>query len=134
MRLMNINRMLLLQKLNISMLRLARTKRTDPNLLELMKIHYSHPKGFVGRNLCYAIYWNEEYFGHIVGGSATRFLPGRNEFLGIEIKDLNRVINNIFYHVFPVNNKFKSTSVNPDRVVVKMVLADIKLAFACARV
>jgi len=96
----------LIPKLNISMLRLVRTKRTDPKLLELMKIHYSHPKGFVGRNLCYAIYWDDTYHGHIVGGSATRFLPGRNEFLNIEIKDLNQVINNIFYHVFPVNDKY----------------------------
>ncbi len=62
-----------------------------------MKTHYSKPKGFVGRSICYAIYYDKIYYGHIVGGSATRFLPGRNEYLNITIKDLNKVVNNIFF-------------------------------------
>lgn len=77
------------------------TKRTHPELLTRMGVHYSHPKGFVGRSLCYAIFWDREYLGHIVGGSATRHLPGRNEFLSISINELNRVINNIFYNISP---------------------------------
>lgn len=81
------------------MLKLEITKRTDERLLERMKSHYSKPKGFVGRNICYAIYWNEEYLGHIIGGSATRFLPGRNEFLNSTLEDLNHIINNIFYNI-----------------------------------
>ncbi len=82
------------------------TKRTDSKLIERMKNHYSKPKGFVGRNICYSIYYDGIYYGHIVAGSATRFLPGRNEFLGITIKQLNNVINNIFYDVSKVNNKY----------------------------
>lgn len=82
------------------------TKRTDENLLKSMKIHYSQPKGFVGRNICYAIYHNEIYYGHIVAGSSTRFLPGRNEFLNCTIKDLNNIINNIYYHIEKVDNKY----------------------------
>ena len=86
------------------MLELQQTKRTDKNLLARMETHYSKPKGFVGRNICYAIIYDSIYYGHIVAGSATRFLPNRNEFLGITIKDLNGVINNIFFNVSPPNN------------------------------
>lgn len=63
------------------MLRLEITKRTDKRLLERMKGHYSQPKGFVGRNICYAIYYKDIYYGHIVWGSATKHLKGRHEFL-----------------------------------------------------
>lgn len=106
------------------MLELVRTKRTDPKLLELMKIHYSHPNGFVGRNLCYAIHWNGDYHGHIIGGSATRFIPGRNEFFNIEIKDLNQIINNIFYHVFPINGRYPTR--NFTSLVLKNWISQIK--------
>lgn len=82
------------------------TKRTDKRLLERMKKHYSQPKGFVGRNICYAIYCNNIYYGHIIAGSATRFLKGRNEFLEIELSKLNQVVNNIFYNVSKVNNQY----------------------------
>lgn len=83
------------------MIELIQTKRTDLNLLNRMNTHYSQPKGFVGRNICYAIIVNTVYYGHIVGGSATRFLPGRNEFLGISLLDLDHVINNIFFNASP---------------------------------
>jgi hypothetical protein len=66
-----------------------------------MKIHYSQPKGFVGRNICYAINFNGFYYGHIVAGSATRFLPGRHEFLGTDISLLNNIVNNVFFNVSP---------------------------------
>ena len=86
------------------MLELRQTKRTDNGLLARMENHYSKPKGFVGRNICYAVFYDSIYYGHIVAGSATRFLPNRNEFLGITIKDINMVINNIFFNVSPPNN------------------------------
>ena len=67
---------------------LVRVKRTHPALLEMMPRHYSAPKGFVGRNICYLIEWappdlaqERRIYGAIVAGSATRFLPGRNEAL-----------------------------------------------------
>jgi len=85
---------------------LKKTKRTDKRLLERMKNHYSQPKGFVGRNICYAIYYNDLYYGHIVAGSATRYLPGRNSFLGVSLKDINKVINNIFYNISPINGSY----------------------------
>lgn len=87
------------------MIRLEITKRTDGRLLKRMEIHYSKPKGFVGRNICYAVFWENEYFGHIVAGSATKFLPNRNEFLGTS--DLKKIVNNIFYNVsgnYPCRN------------------------------
>lgn len=86
------------------MLELKIVKRTEPNLLECMNIHYSKPKGFVGRNICYAILYQELLYGFIVGGSATRFLPGRNEFL--QVTNLNQIVNNIFYHIAPRDKKY----------------------------
>jgi hypothetical protein len=87
-------------------IKLLRTKRTDERLLNRMKSHYSRPKGFVGRSLCYAVYFDKTYFGHIVAGSATRFLPNRNEFLEAGLKNLNNVINNIFFNVSPSTGKY----------------------------
>ena len=88
------------------MISLIQTKRTDPLLLERMKVHYSQPKGFVGRNICYAIHVGPYYYGHIVGGSATKHLPGRHEFLGTQSKDLNSIVNNIFFNVSKVNGQY----------------------------
>lgn len=88
------------------MIQLIITKRTDPRLLERMKDHYSKPKGFVGRNICYAVYYNDIYYGHIVGGSATRFLPNRNQFFNITINDLNNIANNIFFNISKIDNKY----------------------------
>jgi hypothetical protein len=85
---------------------LRQTKRTDDNLILRMKKHYTRPKGFVGRSICYAIFYKSNYYGHIVAGSATRFLPNRNEFLGITIKDLNCVINNVFFNVSRYNGSY----------------------------
>jgi hypothetical protein len=88
------------------MLELIKTKRTDERLLLRMKNHYSHPKGFVGRNICYAITYNSLYYGHIVGGSATKFLKGRHEFLGTSKNQLNNIVNNIFYNVTKVDGSY----------------------------
>jgi hypothetical protein len=71
-----------------------------------MKNHYSQPKGFVGRNICYAIYYNNDYYGHIVAGSATRYLPNRNEYFNISLDQLNKIINNIFFNISPINGKY----------------------------
>lgn len=82
-------------------------KRTSPQLLEEMARHYSQPKGFVGRNICYAVFHDGICYGHIVGGSATRFLPGRDDFLGLDAKKhLNEIVNNIFFHIEPKNGKY----------------------------
>jgi len=71
------------------MLVLQQIKRTDNRILGNMAIHYSQPKGFVGRNICYAVLWDNVYFGSIVGGSK-----------------LNNIINNIFFHVEKQNGKY----------------------------
>lgn len=88
------------------MIRFETTKRTDQRLLARMERHYSQPKGFVGRNICLAVLFNETYYGHIVFGSATRFLPGRNEALGITLATLNLVASNIFYNVSKVDGRY----------------------------
>lgn len=89
-----------------SRLKFITTKRTDERLLERMKNHYSKPKGFVGRNICLAVMFDNVYYGHIVFGSATRFLPGRNEALEIELDSINNVANNIFYNISKVDGKY----------------------------
>jgi hypothetical protein len=88
------------------MLRLEITKRTDSRLLKRMENHYSQPKGFVGRNICYAIYYNEIYYGHIVWGSATKHLPGRHTYLNTSEKELNSIANNLFYNISKVDDKY----------------------------
>lgn len=79
------------------MLRLEVTKRTDPRLLRRMREHYSQPRGFVGRNRCFAVSYRGVYYGHIVAGSATLHLPGREAmFSGVPLKNL---VGNIFFSV-----------------------------------
>lgn len=91
------------------MLALERIKRTDERILIDMQNHYSQPKGFVGRNICYAVMYDNIYYGAIVGGSATLHLAGRNDWLlrqGLS-PQLNNIINNIFFHIegpYPVRN------------------------------
>jgi len=105
-------------------LELIITKRNNNLLKSRMQKHYSKPKGFVGRSICYAVVFNNVYYGHICGGSATRFLKGRNEFLGITLKELDNVVNNIFYNVSPVNNKYPKR--NFTTFVVKEFVKRIK--------
>lgn len=59
-------------------------------------------------------------YGAIVGGSATLHLPNRHEFLGTTKKDLNSIVNNIFYHVEKVGNKY------PFRNFTVQVLKDFR--------
>ncbi len=89
------------------MLRLYITPKNDILLRHRMFDHYSKPEGFVGRSICYSISYDNVYYGHIVGGSATRFLPGRNEYLGVKsIDDLKGVVNNLFYNISKVNDRY----------------------------
>lgn len=83
------------------MLRLIPISRTFPQLLRDMSVHYSAPKGFVGRNICYAVAFDDGYFGAIVGGSTPKWLPGENR------PALNNIVNNIFFHIegpYPIRN------------------------------
>jgi Domain of unknown function (DUF4338) len=95
-------------------------KRTNPRILADMEIHYSQPRGFVGRNICYAIVVADVYYGAIVGGSSTLHLVGRDEFFGLTKEnkkvELNRIVNNIFYHIEKKNGKY------PVRNMVQNVL------------
>lgn len=97
---------------------LEKIKRTDPRILADMAIHYSQPKGFVGRNICYAVLFEGNYYGSIVGGSATLHLAGRDEFFpGV---GLNQIVNNIFFHCFPSENGY------PFRNFVQKVLGQFR--------
>ena len=91
-------------------IRLFKTTKADDSLVDLMKVHYSKPKGFVGRCICYSINFNGVYYGHIVGGSSTMHLAGRDAFFNLtkdnKIKSLRNIVNNIFYHIEKKNSKY----------------------------
>ena len=80
------------------------TPKTDKRLLQRMAVHYSQPKGFVGRSICYAITHDSIYYGHIVAGSSTKYLPGRNEFFSNA--NLNTIVNNVFYNISKINGAY----------------------------
>lgn len=103
-------------RVRVYMLDLTIVKRTDPRLLLVMEKHYSKPKGFVGRNICLAITFNGILYGFIVGGSATRHLPGRTDAI-----PLNRIINNIFFHIEKVEGRY------PIRNFAELVLKAFEL-------
>ncbi len=75
------------------------TKNSNHWLRGLMEIHYSQPKGFVARNIVYAVFWDMVFYGYTVAGSCTRSLPKRNEFFGIDDAKLNNIVNNSFFHI-----------------------------------
>lgn len=91
------------------MLELRRIKNSDPKLRRDMSVHYSAPKGFVGRNICYAVLFDEVYYGSIVAGSATLHLACRDQFFSLnsdKLAMLGRIINNTFFHLEKVNGKY----------------------------
>jgi hypothetical protein len=76
------------------MLRLVRTNKSDPAFKAMMAVHYSQPKGFVGRQLLYRVEYAGICYGGIAFGSSTKNLPGRR-ICG----SLNHGVNNTFYHM-----------------------------------
>lgn len=90
-------------------IQLVKSSKADPQVRAWMKEHYSSPRGFVGRQIIYKIASNGVFYGAIAAGSATRFLPGRNEFFG-SLMYLDNVVNNTFFHVekqagsYPIRN------------------------------
>lgn len=92
------------------MMRLKLVDKVNPSLKEMMTHHYSHPKGFVGRSLCYAIYYDNHLYGFIVAGSSPKWLPGRDEYFGIKKIQIQSIIDNIFFHIerkdgrYPIRN------------------------------
>lgn len=83
---------------------LPRVDKGHPGLRARMAIHYSRPGGFVGRSIAYRIKYNGIYYGYIVGGSATKHLPGRNDFF--DNLPLNNIVNNVFYNIKKVGGKY----------------------------
>lgn len=97
------------------MIRLEKSSKGDEIVKYLMSIHYSKPKGFVGRQLVYKIYDDNLIMGVIVGGSATMHLPNRNEFFGDKFY-LNGIVNNIFYHIM-TEDELQAIGVNSDTYI-----------------
>ena len=77
---------------------LIRIPKSNRQLQEWMAMHYSAPKGFVGRQLIYRVSVDDVIYGATAAGSATRFLPGRKTFFGRDIP-LNNMVNNTFFHI-----------------------------------
>jgi len=115
------------------MVTLEPIKRTDSRILADMAIHYSQPKGFVGRNICYAIMADDVYYGAIVGGSSTLHLIGRDEFFGLtkETKKvaLRQIINNIFYHVEKKDGRYPIRNLVP--TILKMFRERVAQDWEC---
>ena len=84
--------------------KLVIASKGDFDIKHLMEIHYSHPNGFVGRQIMYKVLdENNKFCGAIAGGSATVHLPGREEFFGDEF-ELQQIVNNTFYHLLDVED------------------------------
>ena len=94
------------------MLYLQTTTKSDPRLRSRMAVHYSHPQGFVGRSICYAIFEEDIYYGHIVGGSTPKYLPG------VHRPPLLNIVNNIFFHVEKVGGAYPLHNFVP-RIIAK---------------
>ena len=73
------------------MLNLQMIKRTDPRILENMSIHYSQPKGFVGRNICYAVLYDGIYYGSTssYNNLTENNIYSENAYDGIEYQDVS---------------------------------------------
>ncbi len=76
------------------MLELVETKKSHAELIACMRVHYTQPKGLIGRSICYAIYYDKKYYGHIVMGSATMHLPHERAS-----SNLNEILCNTFFHL-----------------------------------
>jgi hypothetical protein len=90
-------------------------RNSEEGLREAMRVHYSQPKGFVGRNICYAVYWDSVRYGFTVGGSTPKWLKRLDS---MKLLPLNSIVNNIFFHVAPVGGRY------PVRNFVPMVISE----------
>lgn len=95
----------------------------DPEVRQWMAAHYSAPKGFVGRQLLYKVTFDGVTYGAIAAGSATRFLPGRDEFFQASLP-LNHVANNTFFHIEKRDGKY------PCRNFAPLVVAAMRIRVA----
>lgn len=88
-------------------IKLVTIKKSDSELQANMKIHYSQPKGFVGRSICYRIDYDSITYGHIVGTSAIQVLRFRDIFFDVRThRHINNFVNNGFYHIEKQNGRY----------------------------
>jgi hypothetical protein len=90
------------------MLELIKIPKNDDMLKRDMELHYSKPKGFVGRSICYEIRFLGVRYGSIVAGSTPMHLPGRKEYFRQKNMPiiLDNIVNNIFFRVQRVNGRY----------------------------
>ena len=102
--------------------------KSNEILQGLMKRHYSMPKGFVGRQVFYLVENTNKIYGAIGFGSATLYLPGRNEFFNCS---LNEIANNIFYHIEKVDGKYPSRNFSSSiiNLACKQVMIDWQIKY-----
>jgi len=87
------------------MINLVTIKNSNVELRSMMPKHYSQPKGFVGRNICYLIRHDWTTYGAIVGGSSPMHLSARDKVIPLSV-NLNSIVGNIFYHVEKQNGAY----------------------------
>ena len=106
-------------KMNLQLLIIP---KNDKDLTYARLTHYTESNGFIGRTIIYKILFNNQLYGFIVAGSATKNLPGRENFWGN--LPLNSIVNNTFFQIKKVNGKY------PIRNFVPYVLKHFRFA-AC---
>ena len=72
-----------------------------------MSLHYSKPKGFVGRSIIYAITPTDsmKLYGFITANSAILYLHQRDTYFGYDF-DLNSIVNNQFFRLIRIAGKY----------------------------
>lgn len=103
-------------------LRLVTVHKFHPLLKKFMGEHYSKPLSFVGRSICYLVCIDKWCYGGICGGSATKYLPGRNAYFGWSDRQLplDKIANNIFFHIHPNSQTGRYPIRNFSQMVIKL--------------
>jgi hypothetical protein len=106
------------------MIELVKVKQNHPQAREYITNHYTHPRGFIGRNVTYLIKVDGEVCGVIVGGSTSLYLPNRKEFFGeCNIQD---IINN---RLFRLEKNIPNLGTQILKLWRKQVCVDWKLKY-----
>jgi hypothetical protein len=101
------------------MISLQEVTKFNPELRLMMQNHYSKPKSFVARSICYLVKYGWITYGAIVAGSALRHIIGRDDVIPLEI-DLQEIVCNTFYHINRHDGKY------PERNFTISVLAEFR--------
>jgi len=106
---------------------LERVKQNNPEAIRYITNHYTHPRGFIGKNSTHLIKVDGLVCGVIVGGSTSLHLTGRFEFFG-EDCDIQNIINN---RLFRLELNIPNLGTQVLKLWRKVVVEDWKLRYNC---